>query len=159
MDTIKLANKILKEGIKLLPDDAKADFKTKLGDIFVDESISNACGMVNEDEEKIAMLTAWTVQEANRVVTTLWREGLLPEDLEKEYRKLPSMKECADAYNEFTADRKERMNKVMEEYNAIAAEEKDLDIFRGVINGLDKEQSERKYKEFMEQQKAAAERR
>lgn len=155
MDTIKAANRIIKEGIELLPDEAKADYKAQTGDIFVHEAINNACGMVNDDPEKMALLGAYAVQEANRVVTTLWREKLLPDTLEAAYRALPTMKEMADAYNKFTSGRKERMDKVMEQHKAIAEEEKGLDIFKGVINGMNKEEAEKKYAEFEKQQQAA----
>jgi len=155
MDTIKAANKIIRDGVALLPDDAKAEYKAQAGDIFIYEAISNAMAMVNKDEEKEALLGAYAVQEANRVVTTLWREKLLPEDLEKEYRELPSMKEMADAYNEFTSARKARMDKVMEDHRAIAKEEGELDIFKGVINGMDKKESEKKYEEYKKQQQQA----
>lgn len=155
MDTIKAANQIIREGVALLPDEAKADYKAQAGDIFIHEAISNAMAMVNKDEEREALLGAYAVQEANRVVTTLWREKLLTEELEKAYRELPTMKEMADAYNKFTSDRKARMDKVMEDHRAIANEEKELDIFKGVINGMDKKESEKKYAEYQQQAQQA----
>ena len=93
MDTIKAANKIIREGIALLPDDAKKEFKAKASDIFEDEAINNACGAINGNAEKEAMLAAYAVQEANRMASTLWRLQLITEDLEKEYRALPAMDE------------------------------------------------------------------
>ena len=155
MDTIKAANKIIKEGIALLPDDAKGDFKAQASDIFIDEAISNAMGAVNEDEEKIVLLQAYAVQEANRVATTLWRLQLLPEDMEKAYRMLPPMKEMADMYNEFTSARKARMDKIMADHKVIADEEKELDIFKGIINGISAKEAERKYEEFKQSQQQA----
>lgn len=155
MDTIKLANKVIKEGIALLPDEAKKDFKAQASDIFIDEAINNACGALNENEEKIAMLGAYAVQEANRVVSTLWREELLTDELEKEYRKLPKMTEMADKYNEFTSARKARMDEVMAQHKAIAEEEKELDIFKGIVNGIPAEESEKRYNEYRQQQQAA----
>lgn len=155
MDTIKAAAKVLKEGIALLPDDAKKDFKAQASDIFVDEAINNACGALNEDEEKIAMLGAYAVQEANRVVTMLWRMKLLPDALETAYRALPSMEEMAKAYNEFTSARKERMDKIMADHKVIADEEAELDIFKGIINGIPADESKKRYEEFKKQQQAA----
>lgn len=154
MDTIKAANKILKEGILLLPDDAKESFKTYTG-ISKDEAINNACGMVDDDPERLAMLRAWAVQEANSVISALWREQLLPPELEAEYRKLPSMKEMADAYNVFTDDRRKRMDAVMDQHRAIANEEKALEIFKGVINGMTKEESEKKLADYEKRQQQA----
>lgn len=155
MDTIKEANKIIKEGIALLPDEAKADFKAQASDIFIDEAINNACGAVNEDAEKTALLGAYAVQEANRVVTTLWRLELLPKDMEKAYRKLPPMTEMADGYNKFTSARKERMDAVMADHKVIAEEEKELDIFKGIINGIPAEESAKRYADYQKQQQAA----
>lgn len=155
MDTIKLANKIIKEGVALLPDDAKGEFKAQASDIFIDEAINNACGALNGDEEKIAMLGAYAVQEANRVVSTLWREELLTDELEKEYRALPKMKDMADAYNKFASARKERMDKIMADHKVIAEEEKELDIFKGIVNGIPADESEKRYEEYQRQQQAA----
>lgn len=155
MDTIKAANKVIKEGIALLADDMKGDFKAQASDIFIDEAINNACGALNENEEKIAMLRAYAVQEANRVASTLWREGLITPEYEKEYRALPSMKEMADAYNAFTDARKARMDEVMADHKVIADEERELDIFKGIINGIPAEESEKRYDEYRQQQQAA----
>lgn len=155
MDTIKSANAIIKEGILLLPDEVKADFKAPANDIFIDEAINNACGALNDNPEKIAMLSAYAVQEANRVVSVLWRMELLPADLEKKYRKLPKMEEMAKAYNEFTAARKERLDKIMADHKVIAEEEKELDIFKGIVNGVPAAESAKRYEEFKKQQQAA----
>ena len=155
MDTIKTANKIIKEGIALLPDEAKVEYKAQASDIFIYEAISNAMAMVNKDEEREALLGAYAVQEANRVATTLWREKLLTEELEKAYRELPTMKEMADTYNKFTSGRKARMDDVMAQHKVIAEEEKGLDIFKGVINGMDKKESEKKYAEYQQQAQQA----
>lgn len=155
MDTIKIANKIIKKGIDLMPDDMKASFTVKAGKMFIYEAINNACGMVNGDAEKEALLGAYAVQEANNVVSTLWREEILPKDLEEEYRTLPKMSEMAGKYNEFLDDRKARLDKVMEQYNAIHGEEKVYDIFKGVINGVDKATAEKKYEEYEKQKMQA----
>ena len=155
MDTIKAANKVIKEGIAFLADYMKGDFKAQASDIFIDEAINNACGALNENEEKIAMLRAYAVQEANRVASTLWREGLITPEYEKEYRALPSMKEMAEAYNVFTDERKGRMDEVMADHKVIADEERELDIFKGIINGIPAEESEKRYDEYRQQQQAA----
>lgn len=155
MDTIKAANKIIKDGIALLPDNAKGDFKAQASDIFINEAISNALGATNENEEKLAMLGAYAVQEANRLVSTLWREELLTPELEKEYRSLPKMTEMADAYNKFNDARKERMDKIMDDHKVMAEEEKELDIFKGIINGISAKEAEKKYNEYRNAQQQA----
>lgn len=155
METIESANKVIKDGIALLPDDAKGDFKAAASDIFTYEAIENAIKELGKDEEKIALLSAYAVQEANRVASTVWRLVPMPEAFEAAYRALPSMKEMADKYNQFTDARKERMDKVMAEHKAISEEEKELDIFKGIINGIPAEESERRYNEYKQQQQSA----
>lgn len=155
MDTIKVANKLIKDGIALLPDEAKGDFKSAASDLFTYEAIDNAIDAVGDNEEKLAILRAYTVQEANRVASTLWRESLITPEYEKEYRALPSMKEMADAYNKFADARKERMDKIMADHKVIAEEERELDIFKGIINGVAPEESEKRYDEYRQQQQIA----
>ena len=155
MDTIKAANKVIKDGVALLPDEAKGEFKAQASDIFIYEAINNACGAVNDDEEKIALLRAYAVQEANRVASTLWRENLITPEYEKVYRALPPMKEMADAYNVFTDARKARLDDVMADHKVIAEEERELDIFKGIINGISAEEAEKKYEDYKKAQQQA----
>lgn len=155
METIKQANNIIKKGIALLPDDAKADFKAQASDIFINEAISNALGAVNENEEKTALLKAYAVQEANRMASTLWRLNILPDTLEAAFRALPPMTEVAAEYNKFTDERKERMDKIMADHKVIAEEERDLDIFKGIINGISAKEAEKKYEDYKRAQQQA----
>ncbi len=157
METIKAANRIIKEGIALLPDDAKKDFMAAANkEITVDEAINNACGALNGNEEKIAMLGAWAVQEANRVVTTLWRMNILPETLETAYRALPTMKEAADNYNKFVDARKARMDEVMAQHKVLAEEDKELQVFQGIVNGIAADKAEKEYDNYQKAQQQAA---
>lgn len=155
MENIKAANRVIKDGIALLPDDAKADFKAQTGEIFINDAISNAMAMINGDEEKEALLEAYAIQEANRVASTLWREKLITDMLEAAYRALPTMKEAADKYNGFTNARKERMDEVMRLHKELTDEEKVLDIFKGVINGMSAKEAEKRYNDYQKQMKAA----
>lgn len=156
MDTIKAANKVIRDGIALLPDEVKKDFMAQAKpEITISEAINNACGALKENEEKIAMLRAYAVQEANRVASTLWRLNLITPELEKEYRALPAQDEMAAAYNKFLDDRKARTDKIMEENKVIMDEKKEMDIFMGIINGIAAEESEAKYNEYMQKQRAA----
>lgn len=155
METIKAANRIIKEGIELLPDEAKGDFKAQTGDIFIHEAIANAMAMVNKDEEREALLAAYAVQEANRVASTAWRFKVLTDILEAAFRALPTMKDAAGKYNGFINARKERMEDVVRLHKEITDEEKDLDIFKGVINGMSAKDAEKRYEEMQQQMKAA----
>ena len=65
------------------------------------------------------------------------------------------MKEMADAYNEFTSARKARMDAIMADHKVIADEEKDLDIFKGIINGISAKEAEKRYEDFKQSQQQA----
>ena len=165
MEIIEKANKILKDGVALLPDDAKKDFKSAASDLFTYEAIDNALAQLKATDkeegtehvwdEKLATLKAYSVQEANRVVTLLWRLQLLPDMLEAAYRSLPTMKEMETEYNGFVDARNERINDIMAAHKVITEEERELDIFKGIINGISPEESEKRYEEYKKQQQAA----
>lgn len=157
MDTIKAANKIIKDGIALLPDDAKGEWKASASDIFINEAIDAAVDAANGSlkEEKEAMLEAYAVQEANRMASTLWRLELLTEALEKEYRELPAMAEIVVPYNKFLEARQKRTDELAEKGNELQRERRELDIFMGIINGVPAEESEERYEQFKNAQQAA----
>ena len=58
-------------------------------------------------------------------------------------------------YNKFTDARKERMDKIMADHKVIAEEEKELDIFKGIINGISAKEAEKKYEDYKRVQQQA----
>lgn len=158
MDTIKLANKVITEGVALLPDEAKGEFLAaadKEKKTFIYEAINNACGMVNKDDERIALLSAYAVQEANRVVGLLWREELLTDELEQEYRKLPKMKDVAKDYAKFEQEKQKKRDELNGMMQELANEQKELDIFKGVINGMSADTAKKEYEAYQKQAQQA----
>lgn len=156
MDTIKAANKVIKEGIALLPDEAKKDFMSQMNkELPINEAINNACGALNDNEEKIAMLRAYSVQEANRVASTLWRLGLITPELEAKYRALPAQDEVAKEYNNFLDARNARVDEIMAQDKVIRDEKRELEIFMGIINGISAETAEKEYDAYQKQQMQA----
>lgn len=151
---------VITEGLTILPDDVKAEWKTQAGEGFIDDAIKAALKVVEEDEsdlsaEKHCMLAAYAVQEANRMASTLWRLEILPKDLEEKYRALPTMTEIVKPYNEFLSKRKEREDELNEPIKTLQEEKRELDIFMGIINGVPVEESERRYDEFKNAQRQA----
>lgn len=156
MDTIKAANKIVKEGLLLLPDDAKGDFKAAANkDIFVNEAIETASTVTGDNLEKKAMLEAVAVREANQMAATLWRLNLITPEIEKEFRALPPLADVVDAYNVFVIARKAQENKLSEQFREFSEEKRDIDIFTGIINGIAPDVAEQKYEDFKNAQQQA----
>lgn len=156
MDTIKAANKIVKEGLLLLPDEAKGDFKAAANnDLFVNEAIGTASTVVGGSEEKRAMLEAVAVREANQMAATLWRLELITPELEKEFRALPPLVDVVAKYNVFVNDRKAEEDELSEQFRAFSEEKRDIDIFMGIINGIAPDVAEKKYEDFKNAQQQA----
>ena len=156
MDTIKAANKIVKEGLLLLPDEAKGDFKAAANNnIFVNEAIGTAATVVGDNEEKKAMLEAVAVREANQMAATLWRLELITPEIEKEFRALPTLVDVVAKYNVFVDGRKAREDELSEQFRAFSEEKRDIDIFMGIINGIAPDVAEQKYEDFRNAQQQA----
>lgn len=146
MDTAKQANAFIMKALAVLTD--KNDIKQygNLPEIF-----NNAAGMVNENPECVAMLKGWMVSKANSVAFLLWRRGVLSEELEKEYRALPSAEEAVEDFEEFekaNAARAQELEAARKEY---MDEQHVADIFKAVLNGMSKDKAEKEYQKMQEQ--------
>lgn len=156
MDIIKAANKIVKEGLLLLPDEAKGDFKAAANkDVFVNEAIETASTVTGDNLEKKVMLEAVAVREANQMAATLWRLELITPELEKEFRALPPLADVVDEYNVFVVNRKAKEDKLSEQFREFSEEKRDIDIFMGIINGIAPDVAEQKYEDFRNAQQQA----
>lgn len=156
MDTIKAANKIVEEGLLLLPDDAKGNFKAAANkDLFVNEAIGTAATAMGDSEERKAMLEAVAVREANQMAATLWRLELITPEIEKEFRALPPLVDVVAKYNVFVDERKAREDELSEKFRAFSEEKRDIDIFMGIINGIAPDVAEQKYEDFRHAQQQA----
>lgn len=72
MDTAKEANKIIKEAVALLTEEADINRFAPIEKLFNDAS-----GAVNGDAMNEALLKGWMVSQANNAVFLLWRRGIL----------------------------------------------------------------------------------
>lgn len=156
MDIIKAANKIVEEGLLLLPDEAKGEFKAAANnDLFVNEAIGKAYTVIGDSEEKKVMLEAVAVREANQMAATLWRLELITPEIEKEFRTLPPLADMANKYNVFADERKAREEELNEKFKEFSEEKRDIDIFMGIINGISPDVAEQKYEDFRNAQQQA----
>lgn len=145
MDTAKQANAFIKKALGTLTD--KNDIKQygNLPEIF-----NNAAGMVNENPECEAMLKGWMVSKANSVAFLLWRRGILSEELEKEYRALPSAEEAVEDFEEFEKANAARAQELEDARKEYMDEQHVTDIFKAVLNGMSKEKAEQEYQRMQD---------
>lgn len=152
IEVAKKANNIIKkvlERLETVPT-KEADFKQfkDIPDIF-----NAAAGMVNKDETHAALLNVWMVSQATNAVFLLWRREIEHDDIEAEWRKLPAIDELAQIYEDLLKEDKKVADKIEAERREYMETQHKLDIFKAVLNGMNKEEAERRYNE--QQQKIA----
>lgn len=146
METAKQANAIIKKVIDKLTDEKDINRFQGVVNIF-----NNAAGMTNGNRYYEAMLKGWMVSQANNAVFTAWRRGVVDDELEAEFRALPSTEEAVAEYDKFEEENKKNAEAIEEQRKAYMETQKGVDIFKAVLNGLSKDEAEKRYAEYMKQ--------
>lgn len=146
MDIAKQANAVVKKVLEKLTEEKDIERFTQVTEVF-----NNASGMTNGNRYFEAMLKGWMVSQANNAVFTAWRRGLVDDALEAEFRALPSTEEAVAEYDKFEDELKKNAEALEDQRKAYMEKQKEADIFKAVLNGLKKEEAEKRYKEYMEQ--------
>lgn len=150
METAKQANQLIKKALDILTDENDlARFSP------VPETFNNASGMVNGDGYCEAMLKGWMVSQANNIMFLLWRRGLLTQELEDEYRKLPSTEEAVKDFEGFEKANAEKANELEAARKEFMDAQHKTDIFKAILNGMSKEKAEEEYAKMQAQIEAA----
>lgn len=151
METAKQANQLIKKALEILTDENDLAHFSNVPEIF-----NNASGMVNGDEYCEAMLKGWMVSQANNVMFLLWRRGLLTQELEAEYRELPSTEEAVKDFEGFEKANAEKANELEAARKEFMDAQHKTDIFKAVLNGMSKEKAEEEYAKMQAQIEAAS---
>lgn len=146
MEIAKQANALVKKAVEKLTDENDI---ARFGG--VNEIFNNAAGMVNGNAYCEAMLKGWMVSQANNVMFLLWRRGLLTEEDEKAYRELPSTEEAVKDFEEFEKKAAKEAEALEEQRKAFMEKQHETDIFKAVLNGMNKEQAEQEYSKLQQQ--------
>lgn len=151
METAKQANAIIRDAFALLTDKKDIERFEPIKEIF-----NNAAGMVNGNEYCEAILKGWMVSQANNIVFLLWRRGIMTPEIEAAYRELPSTEEAVADYDAFEKSVKDEAEAIEEQRKAFAEKQRDIDIFKAVLNGMSKDKAEAEYNKYREQLSRAA---
>lgn len=151
METAKQANQLIKKALEILTDENDLAHFSNVPEIF-----NNASGMVNGDEYCEAMLKGWMVSQANNVMFLLWRRGLLTQELEDEYRELPSTEEAVKDFDGFEKANAEKANELEAARKEFMDAQHKTDIFKAILNGMSKEKAEEEYAKMQAQIEAAS---
>ncbi len=151
METAKQANQLIKKALEILTDENDLAHFSNVPEIF-----NNASGMVNGDEYCEAMLKGWMVSQANNIMFLLWRRGLLTQELENEYRDLPSTEEAVKDFEGFEKANAEKANELEAARKEFMDAQHKTDIFKAILNGMSKEKAEEEYAKMQAQIESAA---
>ena len=151
METAKQANQLIKKALEILTDENDLAHFSNVPEIF-----NNASGMVNGDEYCEAMLKGWMVSQANNIMFLLWRRGLLTQELEDEYRELPSTEEAVKDFEGFEKANAEKANELEAARKEFMDAQHKTDIVKAVLNGMSKEKAEEEYAKMQAQIEAAS---
>lgn len=146
MEIAKQANALIKKAVEKLTDENDIARFGSVTEIF-----NNAAGMTNGNAYCEAMLRGWMVSQANNVMFLLWRRGLLTEELENEYRELPSTEEAVKDFEDFEKEAAKEAAEIENQRAAFMEKQHVTDIFKAVLNGMSKEKAEDEYKKMQKQ--------
>lgn len=151
METAKQANQLIKKALEILTDENDLAHFSNVPEIF-----NNASGMVNGDGHCEAMLKGWMVSQANNIMFLLWRRSLLTQELEAEYRELPSTEEAVKDFDGFEKANAEKANELEAARKEFMDAQHKTDIFKAILNGMSKEKAEEEYAKMQAQIEAAS---
>lgn len=129
------AIEILKDGLSFLKDEKQKEYFEKTV-----EYLGNAHDIAN-NEEKTTLLDDAAVKFANQLCFILFRENTITEELTTKLRALITPEESSKLSAEFNTARQNRIEELNKQHEAIVDEQKELDIFFGVISGKSVEEA------------------
>lgn len=141
MEAAESGIELIKGGIDLLKDEKQKNFFEGIL-----KSLEIAKAEINNDEKKARFIDA-SVKYANQISFILFRQNTITEAMTTVLRGLPTPEETAASVQEFNDARQKRIDRVNKIHKEIFDEQKDLDVFTGIIAGLTKEDAERRMAE------------
>lgn len=108
---------------------------------------------IADNEEKQAYLFDAATKWANQISFLLFRHNALTDNMMQTFRELETPEETSKIVGEFKDARQKRIDEIRAEQEVVMAEEKELDILKGVIAGMGVEEAKQKLAEYEEQTK------
>lgn len=108
-----------------------------------------------DTDEKKALIRYHLADVRNRITFLLFRLNKLTEELEAQFRSLPSIEEVARSVAAYKEAREKEQDKIKEQIDAVSAVENSLDIFKAVCNGMSEEDARANLAKYEAQVKQA----
>ena len=97
---------------------------------------------IADNEEKTMLLADAAVKYANQLCFLLYRENTITEDLTAKIRGLITPEKSSEMAKKYNTERQARIDELNKQHEAIIDEQKELDIFFGVISGKSAEEAQ-----------------
>lgn len=147
-EVVAKSMEIIEKGTPLLTDEKQIEYFKG-----VSESLKSADEMVDNLEKATRMQDA-AVKFANQLCFILFREDTITKELTDLLRCLPTPESTTELVKQFSDEREARIKALNDAHAVIMDEQKNLDIFLGVISGLSAEEAARRMKAHDDQVKA-----
>lgn len=144
----KLITFIRQNYTTLKDDNDREDFKGVL------EHIETAKTMADDDRRRMCLFDAAT-KFANQLAFRLFVEDNLSDETLEIFRKFDSARTVSEAAQEYTKALRAREDEITQIQQDFVAELRPFEVFQAVINGMSKEEAERKQAEYIERQRQA----
>lgn len=103
------------------------------------------------NQEKYAYLRDAVTRWATQITFLLFRQKLLSDELDAEFRALDNVDNTTDAYRAFDDARTEKGKALEAKRNTLVAEQKIVDLFKAVVGGMEPEEAKKKQEEYERQ--------
>lgn len=130
---------------KLSKDPTTVEFFEKIND-----NVKTAKDNMADNEEKYAILKDAVTRWMNQLVFTLFRENVLTDEIEKEYREFDQVDVTTAAAKEFADARQKRIDSINDDHAVVIREQNGIDIFRAILGGMSAEEAKTKLAEYEE---------
>lgn len=141
--------KYVEKVIASLKDKDTAKYFTKLI-----ESIRNASGLdidPRDEDRRQAQLAFNAISLANQAVFSAFSDGDLTENLEREYRELPTLKDAQEALKTLTEEARKEEEELTAQLNAFRDRGRKYDLVHAVCAGRSVDEAKKMQKEYDKQ--------
>lgn len=137
------AKAYIEKALKSLPekDDSQEYFNKFL------EAYPNAVEAA-DNGEKVAILDDTAIKVANQLSFTLFRNNLLTDELESEYRSLPTVSYTQGVVKKEQESRQAENDKITELVTKSKKEQEEVDIFIQILAGRSREEAEENIQKY-----------
>ena len=107
-------------------------------------------------EERIMLIASQVVKWYHQTVFLAWRRGAMTKEIESKFRQLPIVETANLWLVDIAGKHKKEEDEVNNRMTELREQNDSLEVFKAVLNGMKKEEAEKKLAEYKQQMTGAA---